>query len=178
VGLEIGPGDEVIVPAYTFMATALAPLAVGAVLGVAGQRSKLCFIGGFRNMFLIGDMTLLMGFVFLMISALSANVFLGQEHFGIHIIGSGDAVWSFLALTVVGLASTFLGGCPFRQLILSSQGNTDSVMSIMGIVAGAAISYNYYLAYMADALDRNGKAVILSGLLVLLIIGVFNTKKT
>ena len=31
VGMDIGPGDEVIVPAYTFMATALAPLAVGAV---------------------------------------------------------------------------------------------------------------------------------------------------
>jgi len=31
VGLEVGPGDEVIVPGYTFMATALAPLAVGAV---------------------------------------------------------------------------------------------------------------------------------------------------
>jgi len=31
VGLGIGPGDEVIVPAYTWVATPLAPLAVGAV---------------------------------------------------------------------------------------------------------------------------------------------------
>jgi dTDP-4-amino-4,6-dideoxygalactose transaminase len=31
VGMGVGPGDEVIVPAYTFMATPLAVLAVGAV---------------------------------------------------------------------------------------------------------------------------------------------------
>lgn len=35
VGMEVGPGDEVIIPAYTFMASALAPLAVGAIPVIA-----------------------------------------------------------------------------------------------------------------------------------------------
>ncbi len=41
VGMGIGPGDEVIVPAYTFMATALAALAVGAVPILAEVNSSL-----------------------------------------------------------------------------------------------------------------------------------------
>lgn len=35
VGMGIGPGDEVIVPAYTFMATAMAPLLIGAIPVIA-----------------------------------------------------------------------------------------------------------------------------------------------
>ncbi|MBN1874944.1 MAG: DegT/DnrJ/EryC1/StrS family aminotransferase [Anaerolineae bacterium] len=41
VGMGIGPGDEVIVPAYTFMATALGPLAVGAVPVIAEVDTSL-----------------------------------------------------------------------------------------------------------------------------------------
>ncbi len=41
VGLGIGPGDEVIVPAYTYMATPLAPLAVGAVPIIAEVDASL-----------------------------------------------------------------------------------------------------------------------------------------
>ena len=40
-GMGIGPGDEVIVPAYTFMASALAPLAVGAVPIIAEVNESL-----------------------------------------------------------------------------------------------------------------------------------------
>ena len=40
-GLGIGPGDEVVVPAYTWMATAMAPLAVGAIPIVAEVDSAL-----------------------------------------------------------------------------------------------------------------------------------------
>ena len=41
VGMGVGPGDEVIVPAYTFMATALGPLAVGAVPIIADVNESL-----------------------------------------------------------------------------------------------------------------------------------------
>lgn len=41
VGMGIGPGDEVIVPAYTYMATALAALAVGAVPIITEVNSSL-----------------------------------------------------------------------------------------------------------------------------------------
>ncbi len=41
VGMGIGPGDEVIVPGYTYMATPLAPLAVGAVPIIAEVDASL-----------------------------------------------------------------------------------------------------------------------------------------
>lgn len=156
----------------------LASLGIGALLGIVGQRSKLCFIGGFRNLFLIGDITLLTGFVFLVLSALVTNLFLGQEHFGVHLIGSNDFLWSFLALGAAGMASVFLGGCPFRQLILASQGNTDSAISIAGMVAGAAIAYNCDLAFTAESLDLNGKIAVCATLAALVIIGFVNIRKT
>jgi len=40
-GLEVGPGDEVIVPAYTFIASALAPLALGALPVIADVDESL-----------------------------------------------------------------------------------------------------------------------------------------
>jgi dTDP-4-amino-4,6-dideoxygalactose transaminase len=41
VGLDIGPGDEVIVPGYTYVATAIAPVAIGAVPIIADVDESL-----------------------------------------------------------------------------------------------------------------------------------------
>ena len=40
VGLGIGPGDEVIVPAHTYMATATSVLSVGAIPVIAGKTGR------------------------------------------------------------------------------------------------------------------------------------------
>ncbi|MBN1759452.1 MAG: YedE-related selenium metabolism membrane protein [Chitinispirillaceae bacterium] len=155
----------------------VASLAIGAIIGIAGQRNKLCFTGGFRDLFLIGDVTMLTGFVFLLLAALITNITLGQAHFGVHIIGSSDFLWSFLAVCVVGIASTFLGGCPFRQLILASQGNSDSTITLLGIATGAAVAYNLDFAFTAGSLDFNGKIIIGISIVALLLIGFFNREK-
>ena len=156
----------------------LASLGIAFLIGAAGQMSKLCFIGGFRNFFLIGDYTLLAGFAALVISSTIANVFLGQLHWGVSIIGLSDFLWSFLALTIVGLASVFLGGCPFRQLVLASQGDSDAALGLTGIMVGAAISYNYGLSFIAGSLDRGGKMVIVAGLAGLAVFGAAHLRRS
>jgi YedE family putative selenium metabolism protein len=164
----------VVILSHQRHAPLIVSLVIGGILGIIGQRSKLCFVGGFRNLFLIGDVTMLMGFIFLVLSAMVTNLFLGQEHFGVHLIGSDNFLWSFLALVAVGIASVFMGGCPFRQLILASQGDTDSVIGIAGMITGAAIAYNYDCAFTAGSLDIYGKIVVCITLAVLVVIGFVN----
>ena len=38
-----------------------------------------------------------------------------------------------------GLIGTFLGGCPLRQLVMTSEGNLKSLVFVIGMLAGAII---------------------------------------
>jgi YedE family putative selenium metabolism protein len=165
----------------TFSTTRHAPLLLslvaGTLIGVLAQRSKLCFIGGMRNFFLMGDTTGLVGFGAVVVSTLLTNVLLGQGHFGTTLVGSSDALWSFLALLSVGLGSVMIDGCPFRQLILAAQGNADSTLALIGMMVGAALSYNIYSAHIGDSLETIGKVSVLGGIFLLGLIGLFNLKR-
>jgi hypothetical protein len=67
--------------------------------------------------------------------ALAVNGDSGRFHQGQQIIGCPGMFWIFTAMAVVGFGSVLLGGCPFRQLVLAGQGNTDSALTVAGMAA-------------------------------------------
>ncbi len=150
----------------------LASLVFGSIFGIAAQQGKLCFVSGFRNVFLIRDFTWLVGTLIFIITALVINAVLGQLHIGKQVIGSDDLLWNFLSMVQIGMASTFIGGCPLRQLICASQGNTDSALCIIGITIGASLAYNLNIAFSGGSLELIGKIAVGGGIILLLVIGM------
>jgi YedE family putative selenium metabolism protein len=68
---------------------------------------------------------------------------------------------NFLGLALVGLCATLLGGCPLRQLVLSGNGNADAAVTVLGMLAGAALAHNFGLAKLVNTNGWGFAAVIL-----------------
>lgn len=164
-------------------------LAIAIVVGILCQRSRLCFAGGIRDAIMFRDFKLLIGFLCVLIAVLLGNLILGNLVFGWHnvnAISHSDGLWNLLSMMLVGWGSVLLGGCPLRQLVLAGEGNTDSAITVVGMITGAALSHNFNLAGVADSFTDNeltsiggatfrGKIIVLVGFVVLLIISIFNT---
>ena len=86
-----------------------------------------------------------------------------------------DAVWNFLGMLLAGFGCVLLGGCPLRQLILAGEGNTDSAVTIVGLMVGAAFCHNFGLASSADGPTVNGKIAVVIGIIVAAVIAAVNT---
>ena len=89
-----------------------------------------------------------------------------------------EHLWNFLGMAVVGLGSVLLGGCPLRQLILAGEGNTDSAVAVLGMFVGAAFCHNFGLASSGAGTTANGRIACILMLVVMLVIAVYNTKKS
>jgi len=134
-------------------------------------------VGGFRNYLLVRDTYLLKGFFSVLVFAFLTNFVLKQFSFGASPIGHKEFLWNFLGLTVVGLGSVMLEGCPFRQTILAGRGNTDSALTILGMVFAAGIAHNYLFVSSPQGTTINGRIITLIGLVFLLILGFLNRQK-
>ena len=160
-------------------------LAIGLVVGFIAQRTRMCFVGGWRDLFLVKDTYLFSGIAAFFIAALITNYAVGNfaadglYHWGFanQPVAHTDHLWNFLGMGLVGLAATLLGGCPLRQLILSGEGNTDAAVTVLGLVAGAALAHNFLLASSPEGPGAFGPIAVIVGLAFCLAVGFLMCEK-
>ena len=149
-------------------------LIAGIAVAALAQRSRLCMVGGIRDIILIKDTTLVIGFAAIFVSALLMNIITGNFKLGFNDqpVAHTAHLWNFLGMYIVGFGSALLGGCPLRQLVLAGEGNTDSAVSVLGMFTGAAFAHNFKLVGNATVNGPNnyGKAAVCICIAVLFII--------
>lgn len=174
---ESGPGSMHAPVIWSFL--------IAVVVGVVVQRSRLCQTGGIRDAIMIKDFHLLWGSVAIFVVVLIANLITRNFHLSMsgHAVAHSDTLWNILGLGLVGFGSVLLGGCPLRQLVLAGTGNSDSALTVIGMIAGAAISHNFGLAgaaanaESAGGVGTNGRIAIIVGFVVILAIAFSNIRK-
>jgi hypothetical protein len=158
-------------------------LIAGLVVGVLAQRTRMCMAGGFRDLYLLKDGTLICGFIALFVFALIMNLITGNFKLGFtgQPVAHNAHIWNFLGMFVCGLGCCMLGGCPLRQLILAGEGNSDSAITVLGLLTGAAFSHNFGLAGAAGAVADGGgvksagKIAVIACIVILLCIACIKT---
>ena len=166
-----GPGSQ--------HAPILISLAAGLIVGSLAQRTRLCMAGGIRDLFLFKDPTLLLGSAAVLVVALILNLATGSFKLGFtgQPIAHTQWLWNFLGMGLVGYGSVLLGGCPLRQTILAGEGNSDSAVTVLGFLAGAAVSHNFGLASSGQGATTACKIATLVGFAVITLIALAVMKK-
>lgn len=144
----------------------------GFFIGFVAQRTRMCFVGGWRDLILVRDVYLFSGIASFFIGALICNYALGNFSFGLYHwgfenqpIAHSNHLWNFLGMTLAGLTATLLGGCPLRQTILAGEGDTDAGVTVLGFIAGAALSHDFLLASSPKGVGEFGPVAVILGLL-------------
>lgn len=158
-------------------------LIAGLIVGALAQRTRLCMVGGIRDAVLFREWKLLLGFLAILVSAFVVNLILGtatgtaffNPGFAGQPVAHTDGLWNALGMLLAGFGCVLLGGCPLRQLVLAGEGNTDSAVTVLGLMVGAAFAHNFGLAASADGPTANGKIAVVIGIAVVAVIAAANT---
>lgn len=167
---ETGPGS--------MRAPLVLALGSGLIVGAVAQRTRMCTMGGVRDAFLFRDHLLLMSFIGIFVVALIGNLATNQFSLGFENqpVAHTETLWNFMGMVVVGLSAVMLGGCPLRHLILAGEGNTDSAITVMGLMVGAAFAHNMSLASSPAGATSGGKIVVMVGMIILIGIAYLNSE--
>jgi YedE family putative selenium metabolism protein len=158
-------------------------LLAGLAVGALAQRTRLCMVGGIRDLILFRETRLIMGFAAVLASAFVVNLIMTAVTSGTYFsLGFGDqpvahtdGLWNALGMLLAGFGCVLLGGCPLRQLVLSGEGNSDSAVAVTGMLLGAAFAHNFGLASSGKGPTPAGKVAVIIGLAVVCAIACMNT---
>ncbi|MBQ6386303.1 MAG: YedE-related selenium metabolism membrane protein [Lachnospiraceae bacterium] len=173
---ESGPGSK--------HAPILLALAGGLVFGALAQRSRMCFAGSIRDIFIMKNADLLCVILGLFAVMLVFNIATGKFVPAFNtpgVIAHSEHLWNFLGMYTVGFAAVLAGGCPLRQLILAGQGSCDAAVTVLGMFIASAMCHNFGLAasgtakndageITAGAVPMNGKIACIICIVVLFVI--------
>ncbi|MFH1584378.1 MAG: YedE family putative selenium transporter, partial [Actinomycetota bacterium] len=168
---EKGPGSQ--------HAPILLSVIGGLLVGYFAQRSRMCFVGGIRDFILIRETYLLKAFITIFFIVLIGTLIMGNFKLGFieQPVAHNQHIWNFLGMSLVGLGSVLLGGCPLRQLIIAGTGNSDSTLTVLGMIIGAAIAHNFMLTASPKGVSIYGQIVVILGLVIVILIGFLNREK-
>ncbi|QHM73696.1 YedE family putative selenium transporter [Mixta intestinalis] len=154
-------------------------LAGGLLIGIIVQRTRFCFIGMAKSVFLTRNFSMALGVLALTLLVAIGNLYLGKFTLGFEHqpIAHSDGVWNFLSMALVGLCGVFITGCPLRQLVSAGQGSSDAAISVLGMLLGAAAAHNFSLASSPAGPTAGGKTIVIVGILLALCIGGIYTLK-
>ena len=178
-----GPGSK--------HAPLLLALMVALVIGALAQKSRMCFAGSIRDVILMKNFDLLSIIAALFVVMTVYNIATGNFHlsFSGQPIAHSQHLWNILGMYVVGFAAVLAGGCPLRQLILAGQGSSDSAVTFLGMLLGAAFAHNFNLvgsaAKAASATDAAvpggpampGKIAVIVCIVLLFVIAATNLRR-
>lgn len=150
-------------------APVLISLAAGLVVGVIAQRSRFCMAGGIRDLILFRNFNLILGFFVIVLVTMVGSLVMGNFKLGFtgQPIAHTEALWNFLGLALAGWSAALLGGCPLRQLVLTGQGNTDSAVTVLGLIAGAAVAHSFNIAASAKGVTLYGQYAVIAGFVLI-----------
>jgi uncharacterized membrane protein YedE/YeeE len=145
------------------MVVAIASLILGLIIGYLGQRTRLCYIAGYRDFLMLRDSTLLRGVLGTVIGALGGFIlfdWLGGAvpAFPMLLMTPGLTSPVTWILTIVGglgvgIVGVVSGGCPFRMHVQALEGKRTYWVYLFGFYAGL-IFYNVVTAPWLSAISR------------------------
>lgn len=159
------------------MLTPVITLIAGCIIGYLAQRTGFCAVGGFRDYIMFRHTRLLNGFIAMLVSAFVAYLVFHAitagafEHFPwaftsglLSPVPGAPAELSSTAYLIlaliggagIGVIGVYLGGCPLRQFVMTTEGNLKSLWFVIGMAAGSVLFYLITVGFVKGLLKAIG----------------------